>query len=242
MNDRILGYFLENHVQGLFPPNNYFNELIYYDDDDHEHEHPLLLYDWTKELKKHFNNVIYTYYYDRLIFFDKYKFPVDDSITTYNNLRKQIAYILESKAYEYGNLYESTILEFNPLWNVDGTETTSRTLVQTGTDANARTGSDTSTNTGSDVTTGQRTTYDTSFLDTDKSTLTHGHTVTNQFGSTDTETRNLRDEERITLERHGNIGVISTVKLIQEYRELSEFDYYKFVTHDIVNNISYGVC
>ena len=244
MNERCLGWFLDQHQeQGLFPPNGYFNdELIHYDEEhDPQHNNPLLTYDWTKELKKYFNDVVWVYYFDRVVFYDENKFPYDQPVTTYNNLRKQIAMIINSKAYTYSKLWETTQLEYNPLWNVDGTTETVRELKQTGTDTNARSGSDTSTDSGSDVTTGQKTTYDTSFLDTDKSTLQHGLSNTTQYGSQNQETRNLTDKETITVTRSGNIGVTMSTQLIDAERETDKFDVYKWIVNDIVNQITYGI-
>lgn len=228
LSDRILGHFLEEHEQGLFPPNSYIDEDI-------------LEEDWFKGLKKYFNDIVYEYYYDRTVF-DNLKYPRDNEVTTYNNLRKSIAIMINTKAYTYSNLYNSTILEFNPLWNVDGTVLTTRTLKQTGTDQNARTGTDTSTNSGSDITSDGRTAYDTdNFLNTEKSTLQHGMQNQTQYNSGNTETRNLTDKEDITVTRQGNIGVTKSTELLEDYRKLVEFDLWKYITHDIVNQISYGI-
>ena len=85
MNERCLGWFLDQHQeQGLFPPNGYFNdELIHYDEEhDPQHNNPLLTYDWTKELKKYFNDVVWVYYFDRVVFYDENKFPYDQPVTT----------------------------------------------------------------------------------------------------------------------------------------------------------------
>jgi len=240
MNDRILGYYLSEHPeQGLFPPNGYFNEpLIEYD----EQENPIIAVDWLKELKKYFNDIVWEYYFDRRIFGDENKFPYDKPIICYNNLRKSISIIINTKAYTYGNLYNSTILEFNPLWNVDGTVETVRELKQTGTDNFAHTGSDTSTDSGSDITTDGRTTYDTNdFLNSERSTLQHGLSNTTQYGSQNRETRNLRDNESILVTRQGNIGVTKSTELLEDYRKLVMFDLLKYITHDIVNQITYGI-
>lgn len=228
---KTIGYYMDNHEQGVFPPNNYLTPIL----DENEH-----LPDWCKEFKVYFNDLIYTYYYDRVVLQDG-RFDTDSETTNYNNLRHVIANILNSRQYEFSNLYNSTILEFNPLWNVDGVETTERYLSQTGTDTNAKTGNDSLVDSGSDVTTDQQTTYDTSFLDTEKSTLTHGKTATQNYGSTNTETKNLLDSETITLERHGNIGVTTTTKLLTEYREYSTFDLWKYITHEIITQITYGI-
>lgn len=228
MNDRILGYYIDEHEQGLFPPNNYIDD-IYQED-------------WCIELKKYFNDIIWEYYYNRRIFGDENKYPYDKPVVCYNNLRKAIAIILKTKAYTYSNLYNSTILEFNPLWNVDGTVETVRELKQTGTDTFEHTGSDTSTNSGSDVTTDGRTAYDTdSFLNTEKSTIEHGLSNETEYDSENKETRNLKDNESITVTRQGNIGVTKSTELISDYRELVMFDVWKYITHDIVNQITYSI-
>lgn len=52
--------------------------------------------------------------------------------------------------YKWGNLFKSSVLQFNPLWNVDGTEETVRTLEQDGTLTNARSGKDTLSYKGSE--------------------------------------------------------------------------------------------
>ena len=44
--------------------------------------------------------------------------------------------------YKWKNLYKSCVLEFNPLWNVDGNEETTRTLEQGGTIQNQKRGND----------------------------------------------------------------------------------------------------
>lgn len=236
-NVKTIGYYMDSHVQGVFPPNDYFMPPLVHQNQD---ETWTMDADWLKELKKYFNELIYTYYYDRVLLQDG-RFDTESEVNNYNHIRHVIAHILDSRQYEFGNLYESTILEFNPLWNVDGTERTERTLKQTGTDTIAKTGNDSIVDSGSDVTTDQQTTYDTSFLDTDKSTLTHGKTQTNNYGSTDTDTKNLTDRETIILERHGNIGVTTTTRLLSEYREYSKFDLWKYITHEVITQITYGI-
>ena len=60
------------------------------------------------------------------------------------------------------------------------------------------------------------------------------------YNSTDTETRNMKDTERTVYIRHGNIGVVSTVKLLLENIELAErVDFCGTVAADVVNAISY---
>ena len=193
---------------------------------------------------------------------------------------------------KYNKLYYTMTAEFNPLWNVDGTEVIERTLDQTGTDANAKTGNDTNVRTGnetdeksgseantrtgseSDVKSGSetrttsRTTFDSAtFYDAEKETtspslLTNTHNYTNvadttsftnrkdthtyntvqdkmTYLSTNTETRNLHDNERIIHTRQGNIGVVSSVKLLQEFAELANLNFIEIVAADIVNSITF---
>ena len=225
-SNRSVGYFLQEHTT-LFPTNTLIPDIK---DED-----------WVVDLKKYFDDLLYQYYYNRIIFYDEDKYPIHDETTSYNNIRKTISIMLNTKAYTYGKLWESTQLEYNPIWNVDGVTETDRELKQTGTDENARSGSDTSADSGSDVTTGQVTTYDTSFLDKDKSTLQHGLTNTTTFGSKNTETRNLKDVEAITVTRQGNIGVTTTQQMLDAERQTVQFDVLKFIVHDIVNQFTYGV-
>lgn len=59
------------------------------------------------------------------------------------------------------------------------------------------------------------------------------------YNNTDTDTKNLTDKEIIKNVRHGNIGVVSTVKLLQEYVELSELNILDIISTDVVNSFTY---
>lgn len=60
------------------------------------------------------------------------------------------------------------------------------------------------------------------------------------YNSSDTETRNMKDVEKTVYIRHGNIGVVSTVRLLQEYAELAnEQDFCGTVAADVVNAITF---
>lgn len=202
---------------------------------------------------------------------------------------------LKNNDEKYRKMFEAQFLKFHPEWNVDGVETTTRTLDQTGTDTNKKTGDDTltksgnetdakagkeattrsgnekTTQSGKDTRTTSKTTYDdATFYDVEKvideptnkdETLTYNnvkdeteytdrvdtHTYNSvkdktDYNSTDTETRNLHDKEVTIYERHGNIGVVSTVRLLQEYVELAEqLNFTATVAADIVNSITYMV-
>ena len=62
--------------------------------------------------------------------------------------------------------------------------------------------------------------------DTTNGSTTHGHTVTNGFGSTMT-----RDHD---LNVHGNIGTVTTQRMIQEQREIVTFNFYDVMIRDFM--------
>lgn len=243
---------------------------------------------------------IYEYFGGRRLY-DKYgdrfeNWSENTDFNTYCNMLQQTIYAtLKNNAEKYRKIFEAQFLKFHPEWNVDGVETTTRTLEQTGTgtnkktgddsttrsgnetdaktgsEATARTGNETDAKTGTDTKTTSKTTYDDStFYDTEKivdtpANRTDTHTYNNvtdtttytgrtdthtynnvkdrtDYNSTDTETRNYKDKEITIYERHGNIGVVSTVKLLQEYIELAEqVNFTATVARDIVNAIAYMV-
>ena len=138
-----------------------------------------------------------------------------------------------------------------------------------GSEANTRTGNEKTDYAGTDTETISKTTYDsTTFYDVEKrvntpttknDTLTYNNVKDEQtftgrkdkttyntlkdktdYNSTDTETRNMKDTERTVYIRHGNIGVVSTVRLLLENVELAEkVDFVGSVARDIVNAITY---
>ena len=114
-SNRSVGYFLQEHTT-LFPENTLIPDIK---DED-----------WVVDLKKYFDDLLYQYYYNRIIFYDEDKYPIHDETTSYNNIRKTISIMLNTKAYTYGKLWESTKLEYNPIWNVDGVTETDRELKQ----------------------------------------------------------------------------------------------------------------
>lgn len=60
--------------------------------------------------------------------------------------------VLYRNAEKYEKLFKANTLEFNPLWNVDGTETTTRTLERDGTETTRRTGTTADAKTGTETT------------------------------------------------------------------------------------------
>lgn len=153
--------------------------------------------------------------------------------------------------------------------NDSTTRTGNETDEKTGTESNTRTGSESNTQSGSTTETTAKTSYDSNtFYDAEKVTTepnqaatttqynnvkdetsftgrkdTHTYNTVKDktdYDSTNTNTRNLQDVERTVLIRHGNIGVVSTVKLLQEYIQLAEeVNFLDIVARDVVNSISY---
>lgn len=133
--------------------------------------------------------------------------------------------ILELNAYTYRHMWKLYTAEYNPIWNVEGTEKTVRerdntgtqenklsgkdTLTYSGSEANAKTGTDTNVQSGSikdqhgGAMTKSRTTYDSaSFLDVEKDSDTLENTTTYNskqdqitYLSTDTKSFTGRNDE-----------------------------------------------
>lgn len=73
-------------------------------------------------------------------------------------------------------------------------------------------------------------------------TTTYGKTDTMNYNSSNTETRNLLDEHIDLVIRQGNIGVTKSQELVDsEIKLRSDFDFFYYVTHLCVNQVSYGV-
>lgn len=158
-------------------------------------------------------------------------------------------------------LYNSTLYKYNPIWNVDGVEVTTRTLDE---DINQETGenrSDTKTTVDDEDTTGNVsstgstdadirgnvTAFDTNaYSPNDQQTQEIGtesnaeHSGTRDLTRTETGSANAsgtldRDRsEKETTEhvRHGNIGVTMTQQMIQAERDAVSFSLYDVIMQD----------
>lgn len=145
-------------------------------------------------------------------------------------------------ANKWTKLYETTVLEYNPIWNVDGTETTTtaaqHTITTDTTHANTVV---TSTELGRRSTTRERKDFP---YDSDTGKPTESETVTEDPATdtrTDTNPETVSDHETnidqytVTHERHGNIGVTMTQDMVRKEREVSEFLLYEVVLPDVAN-------
>ena len=182
----------------------------------------------------------------------------DDTIEqAESDLSDRIFILLYTNEYRYTNYIKSMELEFNPLWNVDGTETT--TVTKTGTEDDAGTTSQTigaqtsnSSNvfgaqSNSSAQTNKTYPYDDpsaakneSATDTTESIGTHTDTTSlsnsaRSDSGTDNNTHTYNTTETTTNIRSGNIGVTTTTKLLTEFREYVSLNFCRMVAIDIVD-------
>lgn len=138
--------------------------------------------------------------------------------------------------------------EYNPIWNVDGTETETREFthgkITTETKA-LTTETDGENNVVNNVTQNQRNGFNSSSpVDTDKSTnngSSNGNTTTDETG-TDTFVNSGKDVEEFTKTRGGNIGVTSTQNMLEQELELRrKFNYFEIIKTDIINELSLNI-
>ena len=107
--------------------------------------------EWWTPLKNQFDDLIWLYWPDRTIFVND-RFDPEDKANTYANLIKSFSIFLKSKKRQFDRLYNVIMMDYNPLWNVDGVTGTVSEDKHTGTDTAAKTGTDTSGLSGSDTT------------------------------------------------------------------------------------------
>lgn len=107
--------------------------------------------EWYKQLEEVFNDLIWEYYSDRVVFIDQ-RFKIDDDDNTIiSNIKRSFAINLKTRNYEYDKLYETTLLEYNPIWNVDGVIGTIHETTSNETNNQTHSGSDTLHKDGDDT-------------------------------------------------------------------------------------------
>lgn len=152
-------------------------------------------------------------------------------INTINAVVHQLA------PYKWQKLFESMNLNYNPIWNVDGTETTVYGEHIT-TDANGE--RKTSTVNGQKHTNSEYYTvpYDSTTdhkTGSDQITTDSVTDTTTAEAVTDTNTSGAHTD---TVTRQGNIGVTSTQNLIKQEREIVNFNLYHTILMDVVDAIT----
>lgn len=205
-------------------------DFFAYDDDTQTFENSDIfdnvladLREWTSISDLTVNDIA-AYFWERYFHLQIFNYPkrfLTAQVTIWHNVNR----------YYFVGLYNTTQLEYNPIYNVDETtnETNTRTpnlsKAKTGTETNA----DTRSTTSSDSITGinQVTTYDSNtFNDDSKNTQTGSNTTTNSgnitttYNTTDTETGT--DKNVLSRTRSGNIGVTSSQDLIEQERNIRD--------------------
>lgn len=131
---------------------------------------------------------------------------------------------VRSNAYKWEKLYKTTLLEYNPIWNVDGTETETHDIGARKTtnnyDYTKSTG--TASQVPDDMTTEKEVAKNVSEMDAREDTVSEESA-----------------QDVITRVRSGNIGVTKTQDMIKDERDVANFNYIKIVMTDVINSISY---
>lgn len=106
--------------------------------------------DWWVFLKPLFDDLLWMYYGDRVVFYNR-RFPEDNDQKCINNIIRTFIINLKTKAHNYDRLYDVYMQDYNPLWNVDGVTGIVTQDDHTGTDTRAKTGDDTVKASGTDT-------------------------------------------------------------------------------------------
>lgn len=156
-------------------------------------------------------------------------------------ISKMIQSVLFLNKYKYDGLYKTIKLEYNPIWNVDGTETTTTTHGATE-KANIYADKETTNVQGERDDRNKTYTfpYDTGEKapkEEDSVTIGEQTNTSTEKGRTDTTTTG-EYVDTIVLDRKGNIGVTSTQNLIGQERDIVNFVFWDIVISDVVKEIT----
>lgn len=143
--------------------------------------------------------------------------------------------------YKLDKLWETTKLEYNPIWNVDGTETTTSEYGE----------HETTSSFGEKVSESvygekiRNNTYSSYPYDTQTETPTNKENVVDSENTDiftdsphDDTTTSKEHTDKVTIERKGNIGVVSTQKMIGEERNIANFSFWNVVVEMIAKEIT----
>ena len=142
--------------------------------------------------------------------------------------------------YNWKKLYDTTLLEYNPIENYDRMEDWTDTDAETGTSSRNNDIKNTVSNetTNSGTVTEQNTAFNAGLADHAKE-ISDGDTITNGSGST-TENESGTSKRDLTHKRtgraHGNIGVTTSQQMIQSEREVAMFNIYDIIAESFVDN------
>lgn len=162
-------------------------------------------------------------YYD--VYYLKYKYGTLETISedTEEILNILVEAAISSHAYKWSKLYDTTVLEYNPIWNYDGETTITEVRGER---------HEEDTIGASKIVSDSRTAPTDSAIVRDV-----GQTETNADEKTDIHTAN-EYTDTITETKGGNQGTTTTQKMISEERDISIFNYIDIIYKDIINTIS----
>ena len=142
--------------------------------------------------------------------------------------------------YNWKKLYDTTLLEYNPIENYDRMEDWTDTDSETGTNSRNNDIRNTISNevTNSGNVTEQNTAFNAGLADHAKE-ISNNNTNSNGSGST-TENESGTSKRDLTHKRtgrtHGNIGVTTSQQMIQSEREVAMFNIYDIIAESFVEN------
>lgn len=152
-------------------------------------------------------------------------------------LKMAISVWSDSEQYKWNTLYNTTILDYNPIWNVDANIEDKETATSKNTGSENRditvagTGQDKETRNMTDVSTDKVQGFNSdswvnSHQNTTNMTGTDTHDLKNNSHTDDDLTLNTTNnlDRTYTQRRTGNIGVTATQQLIEMERKVAEFN------------------
>ena len=173
------------------------------------------------------NRKLYQNYFE---WFDCYENTTEEINYLIGLITQDIYACSKANMYKWSNLLKSTLLEFNPLWNVDGVTGEIREVTHTGTDTTSHSGTDTTTKSGDDSTTrtgNEELEYIGSKYNdkTGKEVTTNSGTDTNTIARTTTESTTFYDAERTQM-LNGKTSTLTYegVDSGQTYRDTESFN------------------
>lgn len=148
-------------------------------------------------------------------------------LPNYDIMRMMIGVWSNSHLYKWDKLYKTMLLEYNPIDNYDRTETRKLNSKGKGTGKDGGQDSITSGGTSTEKVAGFNSSPNTLV---DKSSLTTSGNQTNNYGRTSDSTYEKDDNEEIRAK--GNIGVTTTQQMIEQERNIADFNLYDIITED----------
>lgn len=136
-----------------------------------------------------------------------------------------------SNQYTWQKLYDTTVVEYNPIWNVDaditdketinGTRAENRTIDTTGQDKRTANLTETQSVKGFNSN---------SWAESEKTATTGTDTYDHTSDVADNLSGSDNTEREYTQRRTGNIGVTTTQQMIEQEREVAKFNLIEYIT------------